>query len=105
MLELVWSSAIDYENGRSPITERREAVSQWRSYSLIEIAAGENVEHYAHDLLEFGIDKLDAIHIASATIGAADYFVTTDDKILRRSGKVAEVNIVNPIDLIEKIQK
>jgi predicted nucleic acid-binding protein len=104
-VELVWSSAIDYENGRSPVTERREAVSQWRSYSLIEITAGENVEHLAHSLLELGIDKLDAIHIASSITGSADYFVTTDDRILKRGGKIGEINIVNPVDLAEKLQK
>ena len=104
-LELVWSSAIDYENGRSPVTERREAVSQWRVFSLIEIAINENVEHFARDLLKWGIDKLDAIHIGSAVIGKADYFVTTDDRILKKASKITEIQIVNPTYLLGKFAK
>lgn len=104
-IDLVWSSVLDYENERSPISERREAVSQWRSFSIIEIAATENVERHAGKLLDLGIRALDALHIASAAAGSADYFVTTDDKIIKRKEKVTGIAIVTPIELLEILQR
>jgi hypothetical protein len=37
---------------------------------------------YAHQLLKFGIKPKDALHVASAVEGKADYFLTTEDKLL-----------------------
>ncbi len=104
-VDLVWSSAVDYENDRSRISERREAVSQWRFYSTSEVSASEMVEEYAGELLELGFDKLDSIHIASAMVGFADYFVTTDDRILKRKGKINKISIVNPTELVKIIHQ
>lgn len=104
-VDLVWSSAVDYENDRSPVSERREAVSQWRYYSITEVAASGKVEEYADKLLELGFDKLDSIHIASAMVGHVDYFVTTDDKILKRKGKISEIAIINPTELVNIFQQ
>lgn len=40
----------------------------------------------------------DALHVSCAIEGKADYFVTTDIRLLKYSSD--EVNIINPIDLI-----
>lgn len=60
-------------------------------------------EQIARDLLELGIDKLDAVHYASI-VGGADYFVTTDDRILKRADKIAETNIMSPTDLVAQLR-
>jgi len=42
-----------------------------------------------------------------AESGNADYFCTCDDKLLRNANKVKDlaVKVVNPVDLVQEIEK
>jgi predicted nucleic acid-binding protein len=57
--------------------------------------------------MTFGIRPLDALHLALAESGNADYFCTCDDKLLQNSKRVADlmVKVVNPVDLVQEIEK
>jgi predicted nucleic acid-binding protein len=57
--------------------------------------------------MTFGIKPLDALHIALAESGNADYFCTCDDKLLRNAKKVKDlaVKVRNPVDLVQEIEK
>ena len=46
--------------------------------------------------METGVKKMDALHVASAIIGKADYFLTTDIRLLKYS--TDKIHIINPID-------
>jgi predicted nucleic acid-binding protein len=61
----------------------------------------------AATLVAFGIRPLDALHIALAEAGNADYFCTCDDKLLRSAKRVKDlaVKVTNPVDLIQEIEK
>lgn len=103
-IDLIWSSAIDYENDRSPAGGRRETVSQWRSFAMVEVSATKSVGQNAERLVELGFGDVDAIHLASAIVGKADYFVTTDDGILRKLSRVPEIAVLDPIELMRLIE-
>lgn len=57
--------------------------------------------------MTFDIKPLDALHMALAESGNADYFCTCDDKLLRNSKRVKDlrVKVVNPVDLVQEIEK
>ena len=57
--------------------------------------------------MKFGIKPLDALHVALAETGNADYFCTCDDQLLRNAKRVKNlsVKVVNPVDLIQEIEK
>jgi predicted nucleic acid-binding protein len=44
----------------------------------------EEISKIAHDLKQKGMRTKDALHIACAVYSKADYFITTDDKLLRQ---------------------
>lgn len=102
-LDLVWSSAIEVENLKNPTSERRQWVSGWKSFAIIEIRLTENVRYESRRLIQLGLKLADAIHIAMAVSGAADYFVTTDDRILKRSTRYSAIKIVSPEILLQAI--
>ena len=52
----------------------------------------------ADEIMKTGIKEMDALQIASSIIGKADYFLTTDKRLLKYSTK--KVKIINPIDFI-----
>ena len=57
--------------------------------------------------MTFGFKPLDALHIALAETGNADYFCTCDDRLLRNARKVKDlmVKVINPVDLVQEIEK
>jgi len=50
---------------------------------------------------------LDALHLASAEIGHADYFCTCDDKLLKKAVSMQDLKtrFVSPIELIKEIEQ
>lgn len=104
VLELIWSSTIDHENDNNPIIERRELVAQWRSAASVEVFATEKVRELSEKLIGLGFGAFDAVHIASAIHASADYFVTTDDGVLKRADRIADLRIVDPVKLISVIE-
>lgn len=61
----------------------------------------------AAGLSQHGIQPLDALHIALAETGMADYFCTCDDKLLQNAKRVKDlaVKVINPVDLVQELEK
>ena len=45
---------------------------------------------------------MDALQVASAIIGKADYFLTTDKRLLKYS--TPKIQILNPVEFISKVE-
>ena len=45
---------------------------------------------------------MDSLHIACAIFAKADYFLTTDDKVVKKANTISNVKIVDPIDFIKQ---
>ena len=103
-LDLVWSYILDYENEQNPYKERKEAISKWRRYAIIDIEENERIIKKAKELKEKGLRDKDALHIACAIEGVAKYFITTDDTIIKRIGEYNNIHIINPTDFIREIE-
>ena len=58
----------------------------------------EQIVIYAERLYRLGIKPHDALHVSCAFHAKADYFITTDNKLINK--KVAEILIVNPLFFI-----
>jgi len=102
-LELSWSYILDYENSRNPFQERREQITRWRAYSKADIEEDEKVINIATRINQHGIKKIDALHIACAITAEADYFLTTDDEILKRAIHIQGIIITDPIGFIKEV--
>ena len=106
-IELLSSEALLYEGEQSPLPIRKEhtlAILE-KAKSIINVAKKET--RRAEKLMSFGLKPLDALHLALAETGKADYFCTCDDKLLRNAKKVGDlmVKVINPVDLIQEIEK
>jgi len=101
--QLVWSYILDYENSRNPFRERREQIARWRAYSKANIEEDEKVMDIATRVNQHGIKKMDSLHIACAIAAEADYFLTTDDEILKRAIHIQDMRITDPIGFIIEV--
>lgn len=100
--ELVWSYIMDYENSKNPFRERKEQIALWSTYSVIDIKENEEVLRIARMLNDKYLKKLDSLHIACAIVSRADYFLTTDDGILKKAMHVDDIKITDPIGFIKE---
>jgi len=46
---------------------------------------------------------MDLLHIACAIYSQYDYFLTTDDKVLKKPDIIEEINIVDPFGFIKEV--
>jgi predicted nucleic acid-binding protein len=98
-VELVWSYILDIENDQNPFKEKRLAVGRWRKYAAVDIGESTAVLDKANQLVAIGIRPKDALHVACAIAGKADYFMTTDDKLLKRLSGETQTKAIGPIEL------
>ena len=103
LYELVWSYILDYENSKNPFRERREQIGKWKKYANVDIEAQDSVIQLSKSLNQLGLKNFDALHIACAITVKADYFLTTDKGILKKSQMVSDIQIKDPIDFIREV--
>ena len=100
--KLIWSYVLDYENAQNPFRERREQIIKWKRYAHIDMEAQEDILQLAKSLNQQGLKKFDALHLACAINAQAEYFLTTDNGILKKAKINQNIQIINPIDFIKE---
>ena len=99
-LDLIYSFISVYENSQNPFAIRKNAIFDFFSNAMIYIDESnvEVIKQRAGEIMKTGIKTKDALHVSCSIAGKANYFVTTDIRVLKYSSD--EVKIINPIDLI-----
>ena len=100
---LIWSYILDYENSKNPFRERQGQIAKWRAYSTLDIEEDEEVLRVAAIVNQHGIKPIDSLHIACAIKAGADYFLTTDDGVLKKAAFVKNIQITDPIGFIKEV--
>ena len=54
---------------------------------------------------KLGVSSKDALHIACAIDADCDYFITTDDGILKKMADYTLIKIINPVEIINLIEE
>lgn len=98
--ELCWSFVLDYENGANPFEDVRNRISEWKKLSCDDCDLSDDITKKAKELMDIGLRQMDASHITCAIHLKADYFLTTDKKIINKP--VKEITVINPIDFIRR---
>ena len=99
-LQLIWSHILEYENMQNPFIERRNAIIGWKKIAAENIGGAKNVVARASEFTLHGVKSKDALHIACAIEGKAEYFLTTDDNLLNKLAKTKELIVINPVNFI-----
>jgi len=99
-LSLCWSFVLDYENGANPFEEVRNRISEWKRLADTDCDLSDEITVKANELVKIGLNQMDASHVACAIHMGAEYFLTTDKRILNKS--IPHVHVMNPIDFIRR---
>lgn len=108
-VSIISSSVLAYENSLSPFSERKERVSNYIELASRTVKMTDAIRKRAIALEAAGFDSLDAMHLACAESGGAEYFVTCDDTIIkkaRKEGNAVSLSVCSPLEfLVEEVFK
>jgi predicted nucleic acid-binding protein len=85
---LLGSDVLAAELEEIPDPERRHAVTALLLHAKEWIVTSPEVVDLASEFTAAGIDAMDALHLASATVGEADAFLTVDTRLYKRAQRV-----------------
>ena len=109
--DIYWSFILDYENSFNPSMERQRAAIALSVLCVETIFPDESIQQFAHEIEQHStIPPRDALHLACAELANCQYFITCDDKLIRRfntlkSIRALELKIepINPVDFILEV--
>lgn len=102
-ISIIGSSTLLYENSRNPFAERKERVASYLAVASKVILASDAVKKRALSLELSGIAPLDALPLACAETGGAEYFVTSDYGIIKKAKKdqkLVKITVCSPLEFV-----
>lgn len=104
-LVLVTSYVLLYENSKNPHEMRRNAITKFlkeNTSAYVDVNQGDEVKTLADKIIATGVKTADAYHVACAILGGAEYFLTTDDRLLKY--KTDRICLTDPIEFIRRLE-
>ncbi len=96
---LLTSEALEFEISRTPDEQRRREATAILTLAKERLTLSDAIETLAESFAKAGLTAIDALHVALAATAGADYFVTADDKLLRRAKSLPGLSVM-PISLL-----
>ena len=105
-IELATSYILAYENNKNPHVDNRISISNFINdftSVFIDIDQVDEVILMAAEIMQSsGLKEMDASHIACAIKVECDYFLTTDDRVLKYHSD--KIKIMNPIEFLKVLE-
>ncbi len=104
-VDLVTSFMLEYENGKNRFSHKRQAIADFMNANesyYVGIENEEEAKAIAGDIMESGVKSADALHVACAVLAESDYFITTDDRLLKY--QTEDIQIVTPGEFIRRLE-
>ena len=102
-IELAISFISRYENNENPDIASGISITNFFRRAAIYIGAENYNEIFnkADELIKTSIKMKDALHLSCAIKANCDYFLTTDDKLIKRYNQ-KEIIVCNPITFLQQ---
>jgi predicted nucleic acid-binding protein len=106
-IELATSEVLAFEISKCLVSDRVDWALEILSMAKEYVELNSRIDDRARSVEEGEIKPLDALHLASAEEMGADYFCTCDDRLLRRTKAITDLNskVVSPLELIGEVVK
>ena len=104
-IELVTSYVLDFENSNNRSMQKKMAIEKFmKDYAALYVSnrnEKEIVELVKHIMMT-GVKEKDAYHVACAIVAKCNYFITTDDRLLKYQSE--KVDLVTPEEFIRRME-
>mgnify|MGYP001566019589 CR=1 FL=1 len=102
-IELTWSYILDFENEVNPFEQRRLAIRGWKKYASVDTDETKEIIEKAERFHQMSIKSKDSIHLACAISMQCEYFLTTDDEVIKKASSITEIKVIDPISFIKEV--
>ncbi len=104
-LELIVSYMLRYECGNNPFEMRRKAIFDFmhqNAHEYVGIEHKAEIETKAAEIMRTGVKFKDACHVAAALYAKCDYFISTDNRLLKY--QTDQIKMVTPIEFVMEME-
>lgn len=104
-IELVTSYVLDFENSNNRSIQKKMVIEKFmKEYATLYVSNKneEDIRNTADSIMRTGVKEKDAYHVACAVIAECDYFITTDDRLLRYQSE--RIKLVTPGEFIRRME-
>lgn len=105
-IELVTSYILEYENSKNRFLQKKQTIESFmNTYESYYVGSerNKNIAKIAESIMNTGIKEKDAFHISCAIYAECDYFITTDDRLLKY--QTNQLNLVTPYEFIRRLEE
>ncbi|MCF6148181.1 MAG: PIN domain protein [Candidatus Kuenenia sp.] len=102
-IDLAWSYILDFENEANPFEQRRLAIRGWKNHTSVDTNETKEIVEKAEKFHQMGIKSKDSIHLACAISMRYEYFLTTDDELIKKASGIREIKVTDPISFIKEV--
>ena len=101
-VELAWSYILDFENEANPFEQRNLAIKDWKVHACVDADETKEILGTAERFERMGVRSKDALHLACAIAMKCEYFLTTDDQLVKKASGVTEIKVTDPISFVRE---
>jgi predicted nucleic acid-binding protein len=104
-VELVISYMSHFENGMNPSEVKKEAIQAFFANApiFLDEKYAEPAGNIAYTIMRLGVKQKDALHLACSILAKCDYFITTDDDIVKKYTE-HDIIVINPVDFLKILE-
>ncbi|NJL59896.1 MAG: type II toxin-antitoxin system VapC family toxin [Desulfobacteraceae bacterium] len=104
--ELITSDILRFEIRKCQDVLRREYVTDILKKAKTDVLLTDKIRKRALELEGLGFRGVDALHLASAEAGKANFFCTCDDGIIKKakSKKLSRIKVFSPPNLMKELK-
>ena len=103
-IEFASSDVLLFELSKIELSPRRTYCINLLAKSSYFVELTDSIEELANAYSESGIKTLDALHLASAVKGDADYFCSCDDRFIQKA-QLVETSLTKVISVLDLVQE
>ncbi len=97
-IELVTSSVLEFENSNNPFPLHQLWVNDCIHIAKQHQKVDEKLKKRAKEMEAQAVKPMDALHVACAEAAGCDYFLTCDDRLIKRYN--GNIKVDNPVNFI-----
>lgn len=104
-IELVTSYVLDFENSNNRSKQKKAAIEKFMKDNAVFYVSNKNekdIAKIADAVMRTGIKEKDAYHVACAVMAECNYFVTTDDRLLKYQSE--KIKLVTKGEFIRRME-
>ena len=95
---LVSSIILEFENNNNPYHIRKQIIKDFLNNATEYVDENDEVINMAENISANGIKTKDAAHLACAIYAKCDYFISTDDRLLKYNDD--RIQLINPVGFL-----